>query len=192
MANLTFILEESRYKVISNDVNTGWDVYYLTPSDIIETYENEEGDSIILVLSGGDRWALTLGSSTKGWVVDSVLGEVPPTISDLSIAVFNLRIKRVILLSKGVNVNTESATNQLDLGDYKWVAMYVESNGSKSNYVVTLQISPNYGETWFDTDTIVTRGGFIQDQLYSTTSVRAKITTVEGTASTADITLIAK
>ena len=63
-------------------------------------------------------------------------------------------------------------------------------SGGKVASEVTLQISPNDGETWFDTDDVIIGEGFIKNDVVVCDQIRAKVTKAEGSASNACIIII--
>lgn len=189
MANLVITAEGAGYKVTSNDVDTGWDDYLLLPGDIVEVHIN---GSVIVVLDDGKQWELTLIGTDGEWKVDTVLGETPGTISALSTMIFALRLSANKLVSVGLDANSASATNELDLGDAKYIGMYVIADtGTHATHVITLQVSPD-DTNWYNTTHTVTGVGFTHEDMCIGHSVRAKVTTLEGAPSTVDVMIFAK
>jgi hypothetical protein len=92
-----------------------------------------------------------------------------------------------------VDANASSTTKKICLGaGIKHLAMFVEGKtGAHANHIITLEMSPD-GVTWFDTPHTVTGEG--NDHYIETVcdSIRAKVTTLEGVASTVDITIMGK
>lgn len=91
----------------------------------------------------------------------------------------------------GINANTGSTTTALVTEDAVNIGLFVKnSTGSHTQHVVTLQIFD--GVTWWDTAHTVSQEGFLDSELCVCEQVRAKVTTVEGSSSTVDITIIIK
>lgn len=97
-----------------------------------------------------------------------------------------------IQLDPAVNANASSTTTPLTMGDAKLLGFYVVANsGTHASHRAMLQISPD-GVNWFDTTHVVTGVGNLHDIGCATEEVRIKISTLEGAASTVDITIIIK
>jgi len=72
MANLVISVDGNRFKVTSNDIDTGWDIDYIWPIDIEHVTANG-----VVVLSFHDErypWEMTHDGSDYTWEVDSVNG----------------------------------------------------------------------------------------------------------------------
>lgn len=92
-----------------------------------------------------------------------------------------------------VNANsTASVTTALKMKSASLAAFYVlAASGAHSNHIITLQVSPD-GTNWQDTTHTVTGVGNLHDIGCAAHSIRCKVTTAEGGASTVDITVIVK
>jgi len=97
------------------------------------------------------------------------------------------------LTTTGVDANASSVTDKLELRGAINAAMYtIADTGASTTHVVTIQVSPDDGTTWFDTTHTVLGIGMTHDNVCIGTHIRAKVTIVEGAPSTIDIILIIK
>lgn len=91
----------------------------------------------------------------------------------------------------GCDMNTNTVTTEIDTFGRSHIGIFVcNKSGTCGTHVSTVQISPDDGHTWFDTDDVITGQGFIKNDIVVCEKVRVKVTTPEGGASTADIIVI--
>ena len=89
----------------------------------------------------------------------------------------------------GINANALTAGTIMPTHDATYVSMDVKADtGAHANHIVTLQMSFN-GTDWFDTANTITGVGRKTNILCIAPYVQAKVTTVEGGASTIDVTI---
>lgn len=98
-----------------------------------------------------------------------------------------------IQVDTGIDTNVlNTTTTSLRMDDAQNAGIYVTANtGAHANHVVTLQVSPD-NSNWQDTTHTVTGVGNVHDISCIAAWVRAKVTTIEGGASTSDITILIK
>jgi hypothetical protein len=91
-----------------------------------------------------------------------------------------------------LDTNANSTTTPITTEGATLAGVYVVSNsGNHTNHIITLQVSPD-GVNWFDTEHTITGAGNIHEELCISEELRCKVTTIEGSASTVDITIIIK
>lgn len=92
MANI--VIEEvsgkNYYKVISNDMPTGWVYDFIWTDQIYDVHKN---GIVYLHFVDGVEWELTYNKddTTGVWIVDSVLGTVPTDNDHLASLIANLK-----------------------------------------------------------------------------------------------------
>jgi hypothetical protein len=92
-----------------------------------------------------------------------------------------------------VDANAASTTTPLDLDQATTIGMSVRAaSGTHATHVVTLQLSMDEGVTYEDTNHTITGIGNIHNVTCLTDFVRAKVTTLEGAASTVNISIVGK
>ncbi len=92
---------------------------------------------------------------------------------------------------EGVNANASSITTSLDMNDARYIGLFVKGvSGLHHTHVTTIQVYD--GSNWWDLNHSIIGEGQLHEELCIGEKVRAKITTVEGTPSVVDITLIIK
>ena len=92
-----------------------------------------------------------------------------------------------------IDANASTVTQALDMAKAKDVSFQVIANsGAHANHVLTLQVSMD--ETnWFTTSLKVTGTGVTTSSFFNIARfARLKVTTLEGAASTVDVTIQAK
>jgi len=95
-----------------------------------------------------------------------------------------------VLSDKNVDANAETVTNSIKVGKRFYVTMYVVGNtGNHNNHTVTIQTSTD-NETFTDTKYSVTGDDHINKVYLTAPYLRAKVTTVEGGASTCDVYIV--
>jgi len=91
----------------------------------------------------------------------------------------------------GLDANAATAGTALDLTNKHRVGMVVDgATGTHATHIVTLQVSAD-NSAWHNTSTTITGAGAAQAEVFHKYA-RALVTTLEGGASTIDITLQAK
>ena len=96
------------------------------------------------------------------------------------------------LTQTGLDANTTTLSNSLDVSDNKSIAYSISSNtGTHSTHIITLQCSLDDSE-WFDTNSSITGLGVENNIFIITQFVRLKVTTNEGDTSTVDIIIQGK
>jgi len=96
------------------------------------------------------------------------------------------------LEDSAVDMNAASTTTPIETSDRVYVGLFVANvSGTSATHVTTVQISAD-NVNWFDTSCTITGEGASEGMLLIGEWVRAKVTTVEGAASTADITIVIK
>jgi len=193
MANLVITVDGDGYKVESNDINTGWDIYYFLPINISEIYTNS--NAVIVVFKDRiEPWELTLTSTDGEWKVDTILGLIPATIDDLLSLMNKLRIKTRSLEDSNLNTNdTNSATAILELGETKQIGLYVQIvSGTVSTCVIEIQVRADSTTEWQNTGHIVTGEGHSHDNMCIGGQIRAKVQSAQGAISVVKVNLIAK
>ena len=95
--------------------------------------------------------------------------------------------------SSNVDANTAATTDSISVSSHGIVGLYVAAvSGTHATHITTLQASPDDGVTWFDTSHTITGVGAVFNIICSATDVRAKITTLEGSASVVDVHIVTK
>ena len=89
--------------------------------------------------------------------------------------------------------STSSTTTPVVMGSARKVGLYVSASGDglHTNHIITLQASGD-GAKYFNTTHTITGVGALFDIDCICTHVRAKVTTVQGAASTVDISVVVK
>lgn len=97
------------------------------------------------------------------------------------------------LLNSGLDADdTATITNEQSMGSGTLVGLYVKTaTGVSSTYRITLQISPD-GTNWFDTTHTITGQGQLHDITCLASSVRAKVSTAAGSATTIDVFILTR
>lgn len=91
-----------------------------------------------------------------------------------------------------VDVDATSVTAALDISGQSDVFLEVVGvTGTHATHVVTMQTSSD-GTVWNDTAVTITGEGIVQTTVVTARFVRSKVTTDEGSAATANITIQAK
>ena len=92
-----------------------------------------------------------------------------------------------------VDSNTNATTTSIPLDGAATVGFYVvAASGAHTTHITTLQISPDAGTTWIDSDSTITGIGALPNIPCISDLIRTKVTTAEGNASTVNITLVIK
>ncbi len=93
----------------------------------------------------------------------------------------------------GIDANANTVTQSLDMSRARDVSFQVIANtGTHATHVVTLQVSMD-DTNWFTTSLSVTGTGVTSSSFFNVAKfARLKVTTVEGAASTVDLTMQAK
>ena len=89
-----------------------------------------------------------------------------------------------------LDANASSATTPLKTNGARYVSLFVlDDTGAHTTHVMTIQISGD-GVNWEDTADTITGVGSKTNILCIAAFVRAKVTTLEGGASTVDVTVV--
>jgi len=91
----------------------------------------------------------------------------------------------------GLDSNANSTTTPLELENAKFAGVFIKgSTGTHATHIATIQIYD--GVNWWDTSHTIIGEVQLHDELCIAEQIRVKITTVEGGASTIDVTVIIK
>lgn len=91
-----------------------------------------------------------------------------------------------------LDANASSTTTPLKTNGGRYISLFVlDDTGTHATHVITIQISGD-GVNWEDTANTVTGTGSKVNVLCIAGFVRAKVTTLEGGASTVDVTLVVR
>jgi hypothetical protein len=103
---------------------------------------------------------------------------------------------RLIVEQEYTGVNADvlgTVTAALKLGEAQNIGIYIlDPSFAALGAMFMLQISPDNGTTWFDTDHIIAAGSNEHDIVCIATHVRVNLTTRKGSAATVEIIIIAK
>ena len=89
MANLVIAVDGARFKVTSNDIDTGWDIDFIWPQDIEHVTQNGR-----VVLSFHDErhpWEMSYDGGDYTWKIDSVSGTPVTDNTQLAILIADLK-----------------------------------------------------------------------------------------------------
>lgn len=95
-------------------------------------------------------------------------------------------------LDSSIDANAFVVGAPLRMGRAKVVGFFVVGkSGTHDNHIFTLQITAD-DENWFDTEYTITGQGSLYNLTCVAKSIRATVTTLEGSDSTVDITVMVK
>lgn len=89
MANIVITTDGARFKVTSNNVDTGFDYDYVWPEDIEHVQKNG-----CVVLSFHDErfdWEFSIDGNNGTWEIDSISGSEMTTLDILATAIANMK-----------------------------------------------------------------------------------------------------
>ncbi|MEE9304394.1 MAG: hypothetical protein V3U84_11525 [Thiotrichaceae bacterium] len=101
------------------------------------------------------------------------------------------RAHKTISSTENIDANASSTTASLDINGNDAVGLFVSAvSGTNTTHIITLQESVD-DSTFFDSSLFVNQLGSVEGTV-TTEFVRAKVTTVEGAASTVTVSISSK